>query len=94
MNVNCDLIKQALSEYLTDRIDVQQVRDMCVATIPFTTFDNRWIDIFIEPRQTDFFLIHDGGKAVNELILQGIKVTESTGRYHLRKCKARRHRQN
>ena len=67
--------QQALSEYLLANVDVQQVRDMCVATIPFTTVDNRWIDIFIESRQADYFLIHDGGKAVNELILQGVKIT-------------------
>jgi len=80
MIVNCHSIKQVLSDYLISHVDVQQVRDMCVATIPFATVDNRWIDIFIEPRASDFFLIHDGGKAVNELILQGIKITPSIER--------------
>jgi hypothetical protein len=80
MIVKCDSVKQALAEHLISRVDVQQVRDMCVATIPLFTLDNRWVDVFIEPRTSDFFLIHDAGKAVNELILQGMKITPSVER--------------
>ena len=71
----CLTIKQALTQHLVEQIDVSQVRDMCVATLPLHTIDQRWVDVFIEPRATDFYLIHDGGKAVNELILQGMKIT-------------------
>jgi len=49
---------------------------MCVATIPFPTIDNRFVDVFFEHRAADYLLIHDGGKAVNDLILQGIKITD------------------
>jgi hypothetical protein len=36
--------------------------------------------VFIEPRAADFFLVHDGGKAVNELILQGMRITPAIER--------------
>ena len=72
---NCLSIKNALTEHLLSHVEVQQVGDICVATLPFSTLDRRWVDVFIENREADFFLIHDGGKAVNELILQGMKIT-------------------
>ncbi len=81
MTVNCQSIKQLLTEHLVAHIDVQQIRDLCVATVPFPTLDNRWVDVFIEPRNANFFLIHDGGKAVNELILQGMRVTPSVSQH-------------
>ena len=77
MVINCGSIKQLLIEHLASSVDVNQVRDMCVATIPFVTIDSRWVDVFIEPRAKDFFLVHDAGKAVNEIILHGIKLTSS-----------------
>lgn len=80
MQMTCSAIKRALSEHLTAQLDVSQIRDMCVATLPIQTIDNRWVDVFIESRAADFYLIHDGGKAVNELILQGLRVTPSIER--------------
>jgi hypothetical protein len=77
---SCSTIKQALTQYLIDQMGVSQVRDMCVATLPIHTVDQRWVDVFIEPRATDFYFVHDAGKAVNELILQGMKVTPSVER--------------
>jgi hypothetical protein len=73
--VNCSIIKQALTAHLVAQLDVSPLREMCIATLPLPTLDNRWVDVFIEPRATDFYLIHDGGKAVNELVLQGGRVT-------------------
>jgi hypothetical protein len=69
-----------VAEYLAAHIEAQQVRDACVVTLPFETIDRRWVDVFIEPRAADFYLIHDGGKAVNELILQGMKITPAVER--------------
>ena len=77
MAIDCYSIRQAVSDHFLSHVDAQQVRDVCVVTVPFATVDNRWVDVFIEPRATDFFLIHDGGKALNELIIQGMKITPS-----------------
>lgn len=74
---DCNSIEQAVSDHLSAHISAHQLHGACVITIPFMTLDKRWVDVFIEPRHVDFFLIHDGGKAVNELILQGIKITPS-----------------
>ncbi|HWR36836.1 MAG TPA: hypothetical protein VN622_13300 [Clostridia bacterium] len=77
---NCNSIKQALHDHLAAQVSVQQVRDACVVTLPFVTVDQRCVDVFVEPRAADYFLIHDAGKAVNELILQGVKITPSVER--------------
>jgi len=73
---SCHSIKRMLADYLVAQTDAQQVKDICVVTLPFQTLDDRWLDVFIEPRAQDYFLINDGGKAVNELILQGMRITE------------------
>jgi hypothetical protein len=77
---NCLSIKQALIEHLAAQIDVQEMRNLCVVTLPLATIDQRWVDVFVEPRVADYFWIHDGGKAVNELILQGMKITNAVER--------------
>jgi hypothetical protein len=35
------------------------------------------VDVFIESRSGDYFVVHDAGKAANELILQGVNLTPS-----------------
>jgi len=71
-----------MAEHLTSQTDVQQISDgICVVTLPFQTLDQRFVDVFIEPRANDYFLINDGGKAVNELIMQGMKIAEATERH-------------
>lgn len=80
MQTICSAIKQALTDHLVSQLTVSQVRDLCIVTLPLPTLDNRWVDVFVEPRAADFFLIHDGGKAVNELILQGLKMTSGIER--------------
>lgn len=79
-HTNCHSIKNTLSAYLATLINVEQINDMCVITLPFETLDRRWVEVFVEPRASDYFLVHDGGKAINELILQGMKVTPSVER--------------
>jgi hypothetical protein len=74
------IIKEALISHLSSHVAVQQIGDTCVATLPIETLDKRWVGVFIEPRAKDFYLIHDGGKAVNELILQGMKITPAVER--------------
>jgi hypothetical protein len=80
IQTQCSGIKESLASYLASHVNVQRYADACVVTLPFETLDKRWVDVFIEPRATDFFLIHDGGKAVNELILQGMKITPTVER--------------
>jgi hypothetical protein len=77
IDLKCHSVKQSLVEYLVGTTTVEQVGDSCVATLPIPTVDGRLVDVFIETRMGDYCLIHDGGKAVNELILQGVKITPS-----------------
>ena len=79
-HTNCHSIKSALAAHLATHISVEQINDMCVISLPFETIDRRWVEVFVEPRAADYFWIHDGGKAINELILQGMKVTPSVER--------------
>lgn len=78
--LKCDSIKAALSAHLASLISIERLQDACVATLPLETLDGRMVGVFIEPRASDFFLIHDGGKAVDELILQGMKITPAVER--------------
>ncbi len=75
MTTECSLIEKLVTSYLTSHTGIQRVGDTCVLTLPIETFDKRWVGVFVEPRATDYFLVHDGGKAVNELILQGMRIT-------------------
>jgi hypothetical protein len=76
----CSGIKESLIGYLSAHVAAQQIGDTCIVTLPFETLDKRWVDVFIEPRVKDYYLVHDGGKAVNELILQGMKITPAVER--------------
>jgi hypothetical protein len=80
LQAQCSGIKESLIGYISSHLAAQQIGDTCVVTLPFETLDKRWVDVFIEPRVKDFYLIHDGGKAVNELILQGMKITPAVER--------------
>jgi len=35
------------------------------------------VDVFIETTLGNYLVVHDGGKAINELILQGVEITDS-----------------
>jgi hypothetical protein len=64
-------------QYLAERTAAGAFHNSCVVTLPIRTFDNRLVDVFIEERQSDFYLVHDAGKAANELILRGGNITKS-----------------
>jgi hypothetical protein len=64
-------------QFLAERTAAEAHRNLCVLTLPIRTFDNRLVDVFIEERQADFYVIHDAGKAANELILHGGNITKS-----------------
>jgi hypothetical protein len=48
-----------------------------VATLSIPTIDGRLVDVFVATTLGDYFIVHDGGKAINELILQGVDITDS-----------------
>lgn len=75
--VNCVSVKQLINDHLSSCVATQQLRELCVVTLPIDTIDRRWVDVFIEARAADYFLIHDAGKAANELILHGLRLTAS-----------------
>ena len=75
--LRCHLTKESLMAYLASATAVGQLGDSCVATLPIPTVDGRLVDVFVETTLGDYLVVHDGGKAVNELILQGIKITDS-----------------
>jgi hypothetical protein len=80
MMVRCDSIKQALVGYLAEHTSIQQIRDLCVVTLPIHTIDGRLVDVFVEHRLANYYFVHDGGKAASELILQGVDLTPSVRR--------------
>lgn len=75
--VNCNSVRDSFLKHLTEVSTIQLVRDLCVLTVPMRTVDGRLVDVFIESRAEDYFLVHDAGKAANELILQGVNLTPS-----------------
>lgn len=78
---NCQSIKESLTAYLTGSTVVSQSSDSCIITLPIPTLDGRLVDVFIDGTLGDYVNVHDGGKAVNELILQGVELTGSITEY-------------
>jgi hypothetical protein len=75
--LKCDYVRKSLTNYLASTTAVSQIGDSCVVTLPVPTVDGRLVDVFIETTLGDYFVVHDGGKAINELILQGVSITDS-----------------
>jgi hypothetical protein len=74
---NCRTTQESLTQHLAGATAVTQVDNVCVVTLPIPTVDGRLVDVFAEIALGDYCTVHDGGKAINELILQGIKITDS-----------------
>lgn len=77
---SCKTIKDAILQHLTERTTAEHSGDLCIVTLPVRTVDDRLVDVFIEARQADFYLVHDAGKAANELILHGLNLTNAMNR--------------
>lgn len=75
--VGCQSVRQMLAGDLSERFLVKQVGELCVATLPIMTIRGDSVDVFIETRNANSFLVHDAGRSLNELILKGVKVTPS-----------------
>lgn len=77
----CESIRDSVVRYLLETTILQSVGETCAVTLPIPTVDGRIVGVFIEPRLSDYFIVNDAGKAVNELILQGVKITDSVKDY-------------
>src|SRR5262245_24721389 len=73
----CQSIRDSIVRFVVEHTVVEEMRNLCVATIPIPTVDGRLVDVFIEIKIGDSMLVHDGGKAANELIIQGIELTDA-----------------
>lgn len=79
--MNCSLIKTSLIDYLKQEVEVTALKDRCVISLPIKTLDDRFIDVVVESKLADFFLVHDAGKTLNELFSQGISLTDTKMAY-------------
>lgn len=78
---NCQSIRDSVAAYLAGSTTMSQGPDSCIITLPIPTLDGRLVDVFVEGTLGDYVVVHDGGKAVNELILQGVELTDSITEY-------------
>jgi len=76
----CKSVRGSILDFLSHQTIVEEVGGLCVATIPIPTVDGRFVDIYIEKKLGDYVLVHDGGKAANELIMQGMDITDAVHR--------------
>jgi hypothetical protein len=74
----CSSVKELMVDYLRSMTDASQVDDDCVVTLPITTFDQRWVEVSIKQRSPGQYIVDDGGKAWDELFVQGVPLTENT----------------
>jgi len=77
----CQSLRDSLAGYLDQNVVVSESGDLCIVTLPIPTLDGRLVDVFVEKKFGDYFVVHDGSKAVNELILQGVDLTDSISSY-------------
>lgn len=73
---NCLSIKESLLAYFAEHAEVSVLRDQCVVSLPLKTPDDRFIDVFIEPKLGDYVRVHDAARTVAELDVQGLHPTE------------------
>ena len=73
---NCNSIRDSVVDLIAGQTSVSTRRSLCVVTLPIKTLDGRYVEVFVEPRLGDMVLVHDGGKTVGELHVQGIHWTE------------------
>src|SRR6185437_693760 len=73
----CSAIKESLLAYFGQQTGVLSFDRNCVITLPLRTLDDRNISVFIDRKLEDYFVVHDGGKNLGELFVQGIKITET-----------------
>jgi len=75
--LNCRSIRETLLTYIGEQTDVIESTQSCVITLPIKTVDARWVDVYVDRRAADFFVVHDGGKTFSELISHGVKMSDA-----------------
>jgi hypothetical protein len=74
----CSSVKESMIDYLRAFTDASQVSDeTCVLTLPISTFDQRWVEVSIEQRSPDYFVVDDSGRAWDELYVHGVSMTDT-----------------
>jgi hypothetical protein len=77
MTQSCRSVRESLISFLDGQLEVSAFDDYCLVTLPIKTVDDRYLDIFVEPKIGDFYIVHDGGKAAAELYAQGLHITDA-----------------
>jgi hypothetical protein len=73
----CSSNKDALVAFFSSFTEVTAVDDRCVVTLPIKTVDDRYQDVYLDPKLGDYVMVHDGGNSMAELFAQGIHLTDS-----------------
>ena len=73
----CSSIKSAVVAAWTANTSVKTRGLTCVLTLPIQTLDGRFVEVFVEQKFGDSLLVHDAGKTVGELHVQGMHWTDS-----------------
>ena len=73
----CSSIRHSILSSFDDELEVSSFQDYCVVTLPIKTVDDRFLDVYVEPKPPDFYIVHDGGKTEAELYTQGLHITDS-----------------
>jgi hypothetical protein len=74
---SCSELRESLLDYFRAEVEVSDFKDRCVLTLPMKTVDERLVDVTVERKMPDYFLVHDAGKSLSELFTQGISLTEA-----------------
>lgn len=74
---SCSSIRDALVTFFGAHTEVTTANGRCIVTLPIKTLDDRFIDVYLEPKLGDYVLVHDGGKSMVELFAQGIHLTDT-----------------
>lgn len=74
--LSCSKIRDSLVAHIGEKTGALTFSDQCVITLPVKTLDDRLLSIFVEQKMDDYFIVHDGGKNIAELFVQGISLTE------------------
>lgn len=74
---NCGSIKKNLLAALAAGTSVSTHGPICAVTLPIRTLDGRFVEVFVEQKIGDYVIVHDAGKTVGELHVQGIHWTEA-----------------
>lgn len=72
----CFSIRDSFLAYLSEHTIAHDSDGDCVLTVPINTIDNRWVDVTVEDLANGAYRVHDGGKASDELFLQGVPLSD------------------